>query len=93
MIECNKENCKQRYIGESERSLKIRLLEHKGYIRSIFPTQATGVHFNLPGHSSANMTITILEKIKSHDENYRKEREKYHIKIFNTFYKGLNRMP
>ena len=53
--------------------------------------QATGAHFNLLGHSSDDMQITILEKVKINNEAYRKEREKYHIKIFNTYYKGINR--
>ena len=52
MIECNIEKCKARYIGESERPLKNRFAEHKGYIKSIFPTQTTGQNFNQPGHSA-----------------------------------------
>ena len=93
MIECNKENCQQRYIGETFRPLRTRLSEHKGYINSIFPTKATGIHFNEPGHSIHNVTITILEQINKKDESYRKEREKYLIRKFNTFYRGLNKMP
>ena len=55
LIECNKESCKERYIGQSFRPLKKRISEHKGYINSIFPTQATGEHFNLSGHSMNSM--------------------------------------
>ena len=44
--------------------LKKRMSEHKGYINSIFPTQATGEHFNLPGHSMNNVTVTINEKVE-----------------------------
>ena len=62
MIECNKQTCKARYIGQSFRPLKKRVSEHKGYITSIFPTQAKGHHFNLPGHSIDNIIIKILEK-------------------------------
>ena len=32
------------------------------------------------------MTITILEQVRSNDDLYRKEREKYLIQNFNTFY-------
>ena len=78
------------YIGESGRKLKDRLSEHIGYARSIFPSKTTGIHFNLPGHNISNITITILEKVKYNEEMYRKEREKYHIKKFNTFNNGLN---
>ena len=91
LIECNKETCKLRYVGETEKSLKERLSNHTQKIKTIIPTTATGEHFNEPGHDLSNMTITIIEKIKNQDLNYRREREKFHIKQFNTFYKGLNR--
>ena len=51
----------------------------------------TGEHFNRPGHSIDNITITILEKVKVNDTQYRKEREKYFMNKFNTIYKGLNK--
>ena len=68
-------------------------MEHKTYVNSIFPTKATGLHFNLPGHNSENITITIIEKVKYNNEDYRLEREKFHIRSFNTYYNGLNRTP
>ena len=45
------------------------------------------------GHSLADMKMVILEKVKKNDELYRKEREHYFIRKFNTYYKGLNRQP
>jgi uncharacterized protein YjhX (UPF0386 family) len=54
---------------------------------------ATGEHFNSPGHSLSDLSIAILEQMKRKDNLYRKEREKYFIKKFNTFYRGLNRQP
>ena len=36
--------------------------------------QATGEHFNLPGHSISNMKVTIVERVKKNDDQYRKER-------------------
>ena len=93
MIECNIENCKSRYIGETERNLHDRVCEHIGYIRTKKTDKSTGNHFNLPGHSLANMTVTIVEKDKVNDIQYRKEREAYHIRKFNTFYCGLNLKP
>ena len=80
MIECNKQACNQRYIGETDRTLFDRICEHLGYIRTKKHEQATGHHFNLPGHSLANLTSTILEKVKVNDPEYRKEREIYHIR-------------
>ena len=64
MIECNKEKCQQRYIGETDRGLIDIISEHIGYIRTKKLGKATGYHFNLPGHSVANMTVTVLEKVK-----------------------------
>ena len=92
MIECKKDKCKLKYIGETKRILKLRLAEHRGYIGNNDDT-ATGEHFNSPGHSISDLSITILEKVKRKGEMYRKEREKYFIRKFNTFYRGLNRQP
>jgi hypothetical protein len=50
LIESNKAGCKERYIGESSRPLKERMKEHIDYVKRLFPTQATGQHFNMPGH-------------------------------------------
>ena len=44
-------------------------------------------------HSLGNMTVTILENVESEDVFYRKERETYLIRKFNTFYRGLNLRP
>ena len=68
-------------------------MEHIGYINTKNKSQATGYHFNLPGHSLKDMKVTGIEKVKKMDTNYRKERESYIIRKFNTFYKGINRMP
>ena len=64
-------------------SFKITLLDH----------EATGEHFNLSGHSMAHMKVTILKKVKSQGELYRKERELFHIKRFDTFYRGIKKKP
>ena len=89
LIHCEK--CGKNYIGESGRLLKNRLSDHKGYITNHVLNVSTGDHFNLPGHSLANVQITILEQVKKNDTMYRKEREKYFINKFNTIEEGLNR--
>ena len=53
--------------------------------------KATGAHFNLPGHSMADMKITIIEKVMSDDPQMRKLRESHFIKQFGTRYKGMNK--
>ena len=55
--------------------------------------KTTGNHFNLPGHSFNNIRFTVIEKIKSNDKVYRKEKEKQFMNKFNTYYDGINDMP
>ena len=90
LLGCKK--CPQQYIGESERSLKERFSEHKGYVNNKTYTKATGLHFNQKGHSVSDMEVTILEKVYNTDLRFRKQREKMFIQKFKTKYKGLNRM-
>ena len=90
LLGCKK--CPQQYIGETERSLKERFSEHKGYENTNNQSKSTGAHFNSKGHSASDMNITILEKVFNSDINFRKQREKLYIQKFNTRYKGLNRM-
>ena len=90
LLGCNK--CPQQYIGESERMLKERFAEHKGYVNTQNISKATGAHFNSKGHSVSDMRVTVLEKVFSQDPQFRKQREKLYIQKFNTRYRGLNRI-
>ena len=69
----------------------LQLADHRGYIKNEKQETTTGEHFNSPGHSLSDLKITVLEVVKKKDDLYRKEREKYFIRQFNTFYDGLNR--
>ena len=89
-ITCDK--CQMQYIGETGRSAKDRFKEHIGYVEKLQLEKATGMHFNLPGHSVSDMKFVILEKIYSKDPDVRKERESLFIKNFNTLHKGINKM-
>ena len=91
LLECQKDKCKQRYIGTTGRQLKYRLAEHRGYISNQVLNKATGAHWNQPGHSLADLKVVILEQTRSKNEEYRKEREKYYIRIFDTYNKGINK--
>ena len=93
MIECKKDNCKKRYIGETDRELADRFSDHRGYVKNKHLNQPTGFHFNQPGHDISDMTVIVLEKVKKNDEIYRKQREKYLINKFNTFRNGMNQQP
>ena len=90
LLRCKK--CPQQYIGETERKLKDRFAEHKGYVNTNNQTKTTGVHFNTKGHSVSDMLITVVEKVYNEDPQFRKQREKLYIQKFNTRYKGLNKM-
>ena len=90
MIECSKDTCKKKYIGQTEHKLTTRMSQHLGYVRNKNLSQPTGYHFNLPGHKISDMKIIILEK---KDLFYRKEREQYLIRKFNTYRNGMNRSP
>ena len=84
--------CPQQYIGESERKLRDRFIEHKGYVNNKITSKSTGAHFNLKGHSSSDMEIMIIEKIFNNDPQFRKQREKMFIQKFNTKFRGLNKL-
>ena len=92
LIKCQKDKCKERYIGETEHSLRTRFTQHKGYVNNKQTKRATGYHYNLAGHSVSDMKVTILEKVRYNTESYRKQREKLLISQFDTFHNGLNRM-
>ena len=91
MIICTKAGCNMRYIGETERELRKRFSDHKGYIENKHLNTVTGFHFNSVGHSLDNVKILIIEKVRKLDTQYRKERETYLINKFNTMYEGLNK--
>ena len=93
MIKCDKERCDQVYVGESEKSLRERMLHHKSDILTKNITKPVSLHFNSPGHNIGNLKVTVIEKVKKCEELYRKEREHMFINKFNSFYKGLNRIP
>ena len=65
---------------------------YTGYITSMFPTKATGINFNQRGHSVSDVGITILEKMKTSDESYQKERERFLINKFNKYYHMMSKV-
>ena len=93
MISCKKNNCNDVYIGETERRFKDRIADHIGYIRNKRIELPVGEHFNKKGHSVSDLEAIILEKIMKTDPLYRKERERYIIRKFNSYYNGMNRSP
>ena len=80
-----------KYVGETRRTTKFRIADHRGYVNTQDLAKTTGHHFNTPGHSLSDLSITSLEKVRIDDDLYRKEMDMYFIRKCNTFYKGLNR--
>ena len=89
LIECTK--CHDQYIGQTQHTLEKRGNQHLGYIANNNQTQATGRHFNLPGHNSSHMTISVLEIVSRKDKSYREQRESHWIDKFNLVYRGMNK--
>ena len=85
-IICNKDNCNSVYIGKTKRMLKYRIAHHPGYVLHKRTDKSIGEHFNLPGHSRADLRVTIIEQTKGKSSEYMKEREHYFIRKFDTLY-------
>ena len=89
-LQCNKENCKQIYVGQTQRTLKERFGEHKTSVRKE-ANNAIGGHFNGPGHSIANMNIIALEKVYTPGQATIEKRESLYINKLEAEFRGLNR--
>ena len=50
-----------KYIGETERTLKERVCEHIGYINTKKLNEPACEHFNLIGHTMADMSTSPRE--------------------------------
>ena len=70
-----KEACRQVYIGETKRILKFCLADHRGYVLNKQTNQATGHHFNLPGHSLYDLQITAIDVRKKQCDIQKAERK------------------
>ena len=76
-ISCGVPRCGQQYIGQTSKRLKARFAQHLGYVdRNV---EATGRHFNLPGHSKSDMSVRIVEKIHNKEVWAREVIETLHI--------------
>ena len=91
LIECNKSNCREQYVGCSDQAFKTRMSQHRGYVNNKKIEKATGYHFSQKNHSVADMKFSIIEKIYNKNRYYLLEKEKHYIRKFNTKYKGMNR--
>ena len=89
-IECKVPRCKHiQYIGKTSDPLKVRFGSHHSNV-NLQKDQAISNHFNSPGHSISDMTITIIEKIYNKIPLFLREREKFYMTKFNTRLGALN---
>ena len=89
-IECKVPRCKHiQYIGKTSDPLKVRFGAHRSDVNSQ-KDKAISNHFNSPGHSISDMTITNVEKIYNKNPLFLREKEKFYMKLFNTRLGGLN---
>ena len=87
--------CKKQYIGETKRKIRERFTEHREGTNNPHhanSTAAVPTHFNLPGHSSADMRLIPLELQPTINASHRKARETFLIHRGNTLSpEGINR--
>ena len=90
LITCRK--CSLQYVGETNRTLRDRLNDHRSAIR-LKKNTPTGLHFNSQGHSALDLNIIGIELIKNDTKEgkFRKSREKLWQTILKTIHPhGLN---
>ena len=66
------------YIGQSGRMFRQHIAEHRGYIVNKNTSQPAGEHFNKPGHILSDLTVSVIEQVRSSDVLYREERTLFH---------------
>ena len=80
------------YLGETKRTLGERIAEHRGYVRQKKLNQATGAHFNLPGHTLADLRVVGIERVlPKKNDTIRKIRETFWINQYESSTFGLNK--
>ena len=85
-------------MGETSKEVGHRFAHHRGYVNTYQRkvdagkrTEATGEHFNLPGHSLSDMALQIVEKVFDKSKAVRLNREKLYINLFESEHRGINR--
>ena len=85
------EKCGKQYVGETGRSLRDRLNDHKSDIRNKRRTPLA-THFNLPDHSVFHVKITPVEVVENRFARLRREQDLQ--RLFRTQYPlGINNTP
>ena len=91
LIQCSK--CQKQYVGLSKNALHIRLNGHRHDIKNMkIQKNPVAKHFNKRGHSMADLTIMVIEKLRNNDIQFRRRRERFWIdKLECMAPEGMNR--
>ncbi len=90
IISCNK--CGKQYVGETKRTLRMRMNEHRNKISNKSATTFLVNHFTQDDHTITDMRFAILEKLPADTTTEKRlEREDFWIRALNTAFPfGLN---
>ena len=79
LIECRRCERRPQYVGKTKNALHKHLTHLRSDIRHNRTQKPVSTHFNLPGHSMEDLTIMIIEKIETNDDQTRRTRQRYWI--------------
>ena len=95
-VDCESDNVvcracdKTVYVGETNRRLKDRIIEHRSSI-STKKEFSVAIHVNSDGHCLKDMQVIGIERSRMKKDIYRREREKLWMKLLlNAKPEGLN---
>ena len=92
LIQCKL--CNLQYVGETQNPLHICLNGHRSDIKNKNNEKPVAVHFNSPGHKLSDLTILVLEQMRSNSPDLRKLRESYWIHHLHSIHpSGMNLDP
>ena len=77
LIECK--CCRLQYVGETKNPLHVRLNGHRNDIKHHNIEKPVAAHFCSPNHTLSDLTIMVLEQMRSQDDLLRKRRESFWI--------------
>ena len=72
LIQCRR--CGLQYVGETEQALNERLNSHGSDINRKSKDKPVAVHFNLPGHCTADLQVMVIDQLRGDDTVLRKIR-------------------
>lgn len=89
LIDCDRCHGKQ-YVGETGQTVRKRFYGHRHAVRNNVDTLVAR-HFRSPGHSLADLRVTVIERVRVNDVDIRRRRERFwRYKLRTNYPDGLN---